>query len=215
MVSNLLDAVKRAGLRTSRIDLTAFAVLRSLGEVDALGVNPELHGNAEALVDVGAKVTNIVVHQNGVPRFVRILPMGGDNVTDAVSERMGVPFEQAESVKQELGVSVGSAPMPVLHPAAGVIDSTAGAFLDEVRGSLAYYATQPGALQVRRVVLSGGGGLLPGLGQRLATTVQLPVQRGSALAAIRVGKTGLGPEQLEAVDSQLAVSVGLAMAEAS
>ena len=56
----------------------------------------------EALVDVGARVTNIVVHQGGVPRFVRILLMGGQDVTDAVAERMGVPQQQAEAMKQQL-----------------------------------------------------------------------------------------------------------------
>ena len=61
----------------------------------------------EALVDVGARVTNIVVHQGGVPRFVRILLMGGQDVTDAVAERMGVPQEQAEALKQQLGLGVG------------------------------------------------------------------------------------------------------------
>ena len=67
---------------------------------DGVSVLPA-HGDAEALVDVGSRVTNIVVHQNGVPRFVRVLLMGGDNVTEAVAERLGVPFDQAEGVKQQ------------------------------------------------------------------------------------------------------------------
>ena len=45
----------------------------------------------EALVDIGARVTNIVVHQGGVPRFIRILLMGGQDLTDAVAERHGCP----------------------------------------------------------------------------------------------------------------------------
>ena len=82
------------------VDLTSFAVIRSLADADHLGMGAEV----EALVDVGARVTNIVVHQGGVPRFVRILLMGGQDVTDAVAERMGVPQEQAEAMKQQLGL---------------------------------------------------------------------------------------------------------------
>ena len=48
----------------------------------------------EALVDVGARVTNIVVHQGGAPRFIRILLMGGQDLTDAVAERMGVALRR-------------------------------------------------------------------------------------------------------------------------
>jgi LmbE family N-acetylglucosaminyl deacetylase len=41
----------------------------------------------KALVYIGARVTNIIVHEGGTPRFVRILLMGGADVTDALSER--------------------------------------------------------------------------------------------------------------------------------
>jgi type IV pilus assembly protein PilM len=213
MILSALDAVKRAGLTASQVDLTPFAVLRSLGRVDHAGVMS--NGGAEALVDIGAKVTNIVVHQNGVPRFVRILLMGGDNVTDAVSERLGVPFEHAVGVKQELGMSPVRGEVTSDHPAARVIEASAGSFVEEVRGSLDYYAAQPGSVPVQRVVLSGGGARLGGLGQRLAAATRLPVEPGAATAALHVGKTGLTPDQLSYVEPQIAVPVGLALGVAS
>ncbi len=213
MVLSALDAVKRAGLTVTQVDLTPFAVLRSLGRIDQTGAMA--NGGAEALVDIGAKVTNIVVHQNGVPRFVRILLMGGDNVTDAISERLGVPFEQAVGVKQELGMSPVRGEVGSDHPAARVIEASAGSFVEEVRGSLDYYAAQPASVPVQRVVLSGGGARLSGLGQRLAAATRLPVEPGAATAALQVGKTGLTPEQLSYVEPQIAVPVGLALGVAS
>ena len=84
------------------VDLTSFAVVRSLSDSDALGIGSQV----EALVDVGARVTNIVIHHGGVPRFVRILLMGGQDITDAVAERMGVPQAQAEAMKQQLGIGL-------------------------------------------------------------------------------------------------------------
>jgi type IV pilus assembly protein PilM len=213
MVNSTLDAVKRAGLQTSQIDLTPFAVLRSIGRIDETGSMGG--GGLEALVDIGAKVTNIVIHQNGVPRFVRILLMGGDNVTDAVSERLGVPFEQAVGVKQQLGISPTRGEVTSDHPAARVIEASASAFLEEVRGSLDYYRSQPNSLPIQRIVLSGGGARLTGLAQRLAAATRLPVQPGSALAALRVGKTGLSPDQLSYVEPQITVPVGLALGMAS
>jgi type IV pilus assembly protein PilM len=213
MVQAALDATKRAGLTATQVDLTPFAVLRALGRFDELGVRSQ--GGAEALVDVGAKVTNIVVHQNGVPTFVRILLMGGDNVTDAVSERLGVPFEQAVGVKQQLGMSPVRGEAVSDHPAARVIESSAGAFVEEIRGSLDYYLAQPSSVPLTRVVLSGGGARLNGLGQRLAAATRLPVEPGAATSALRVGKTGLTPDQLSYVEPQIAVPVGLALGVAS
>jgi type IV pilus assembly protein PilM len=215
MVESALDAVKRAGLQATQIDLTPFAVLRSLGHFDDLGMNAGSAGGAEAIIDIGAKVTNIVIHQNGVPRFVRILLMGGDNITDAVSERLGVPFDQAVGVKQQLGMATVRGEVSSEHPAARVIETAASSFIEEVRGSLDYYLAQPASTPLQRVMISGGGARLAGLGQRLAAATRLPVEAGAATAALRIGKTGLSDDQLSYVEPQIAVPVGLALGVAS
>ena len=215
MVMTALEAAKGAGLQPLQVDLTPFAVLRSLAQIDHVGTQPGMQGGAEAIVDVGATVTNIVIHQNGVPRFVRILLMGGDHVTDAVSERLGVPFEQAVAVKQQLGMSPVRGEIVSEHPAARVIEASATSFLEEIRGSLDYYLAQPASVPLQRVVLSGGGARLGGLAQRLAAASRLPVHPGAAMASLRIGKTGLTPEQLSYVEPQIAVPVGLALGVAS
>jgi type IV pilus assembly protein PilM len=215
MVLSALEAVKRAGLTAAQVDLTPFAVLRSLGRVDEVGGAPASESGAEALIDVGAKVTNIVIHQNGNPRFVRILLMGGDNVTEAVSERLGVPFDQAIAVKQQVGMSPNRGDTPSDHPAARVIEASAGSFVEEVRGSIDYYLAQPSSVPLQRIVLSGGGARLAGLGSRLAAATRLPVEPGVASAALNIGKTGLTDEQLSYVEPQIAVPVGLALGVAS
>ncbi len=211
MVTTHLDAVTKAGLNASQVDLTPFAVLRSLATVDNFGAMAD----AEALVEVGSKVTNIVVHQNGVPRFVRVLLMGGDNVTEAVAERMGVPFEEAAGIKHQgsLGTVPGVATSE--HPADRVIESSGHMFVEEVRGSLDYYLAQPGSVPLRRIVVSGGGARLGGLAQRLALATRLPVDPASPLSSLKVGKTGLTDEQLTFVEPLVTVPVGLAMGVAS
>lgn len=211
MVDNALLAVEQAGLSPSMVDLTSFAVLRSLVSMDHTGLDSL---DAEALVDVGASVTNIVVHQGGVPRFVRILLMGGADITDAVAERLGVPLDQAESVKQTTGLALvaGSAEA---HPANRAIESTGSAFVEEVRGSLDYFMAQSGAPRIGRVVLSGGGSRLFGLVERLSSATRLPVQMARPMASLKLGKTGLTDEQLAYVEPMVTVPVGLAMGVAS
>jgi len=209
MVGNALQAVTQAGLKPTMVDLTSFAVLRSQVTSSA-GFEVE----AEALVDIGASVTNIVVHQGGVPRFVRILLMGGGDITDAVAERLGIPADQAESVKQTTGLALipGQAEA---HPANRAIESTGSALVEEVRGSLDYYAAQAGAARLTRVVLSGGGSRLTGLAERLAAATRLPVEAARPMSLLSLGRTGLTDEQLVYVEPMVAVPVGLAMGVAS
>jgi type IV pilus assembly protein PilM len=207
MVQNALDVVKKAGLTPEMVDLNSFAVLRSLVSMDVTGLDSM---QAEALIDVGASVTNIVVHQGGVPRFVRILLMGGGDVTDAVAERLGVPQEQAEAVKQQSGLS-SMAGGAAADPADRAIEATGSAFVEEVRGSLDYFMSQPGAARIGRIVLSGGGSRLNGLMDRMASATRIPVQAARPMSVLKIGKTGLTEDQLAFVEPMVTVPVGLAM----
>lgn len=208
-VDDTLAAVLGAGLQPTMVDLTSFAVLRSQAHVQS-ALAP-LH--AEALVDVGASVTNIIIHQGGAPRFVRILLMGGADITEAVAERLGVPVEQAEEVKQMTGLSL--APGPDDHPATRVIEEAGSSLVEEIRGSLDYYLAQSDSVQIERVVLSGGGSRLTGLAERLAGASRLPVEVAHPLSLLRLGKTGLTEEQLAYSEAVLTVPVGLALGRAS
>ena len=209
MVNGALAAVKRAGLRPTSVDLSSFAVLRSLAQPDHLG----LQSDAEALVDVGSRVTNVVVHQGGVPRFVRILLAGGQDVTIAIADRIGLPAEEAESLKHRVG-SPEAASGGVESTAEVVVDTAVSSFVDEVRGSLDYYSSLGGA-PLSRVVLTGGGSRLHGLARHLSLATRLPVEPGSPFSHLELGRTGLTSDQLAFVEPLAVVSVGLALGAAA
>lgn len=195
-------AAEAAKLQPVAVDLTSFAVLR------ALNAMPIDDPSGEALVDIGARVTNVVVHSAGVPRFVRILLMGGQDVTDALSERVGASLAEAEQIKHHVGM-VGGA--DDLHDATRAVQATAAAFIDEIRGSLDYYHASHPHHPVSRIVLSGGGSLLRGLADRLQEAVRVPVHAGDPLYRLRLGRTGLSSDQLALVQPLAATPIGLAM----
>lgn len=210
MVRVAVDAVTKAGLHPVAVDLTPFAVLRSLGGGGGvMGLDTE----SEAIIDVGAHVTNIVVHQNAVPQFVRVLLLGGDDLTDQIAERLGVDASTAEGTKATLSLAADPAHADP-HPAQRALEAGANQWVDEVRQSLEYHVGQTG-IRIRRIVLTGGGSQLGGLAQRLATSSRLPVVVASPLAGLEVGRTGLEPEQLASVAARMAVPVGLALGRAS
>ena len=194
-------ATELAGLSVQGVDLTPFAVLRSLGRQTGAEVE------TEALIDIGARVTNIVVHSGGVPRFVRILLVGGQDVTDAVAEQLKVPLAQAELLKQQVGGGFDEGLEEVLRTVAG----TAQDFVTEIRGSLDYYAASNPTAPVERLVVTGGGSRLEGILDRLAAATRLPVTAGDPMASLRIGNTGLDDAQLQFVTPLAAVPVGLAM----
>ena len=180
------------------MDLAAFALVRSIAGTAEPGA-------AEMVVDIGGTVTNIVVHEGGVPRFVRILVMGGSSITEGLQTTLGISYEEAEAAKQQ----------PPTPDAARLVAERAGRLVEEVRGSLDYFRALPDAIPVRRAILSGGASQLRGLPQRLAEALLLPVEPAHPLQYLRIGKVGLSTEQLAEAEPFLAVPVGLAMRAAA
>jgi type IV pilus assembly protein PilM len=200
MLAGHLRAVKQAGLRPVGIDLNSIALLRSLAPVAGFGEG------AEALVDVGARVTNMVVHDSGVLRFVRILLMGGEDVTSTLQRVLELDHDAAERAK--LAASAGDD----VEPETGeLVEQRLEVFIEEVRGSLDFYRSQQDATPLARVMVSGGGSLLGPLVERLQAAIGVPVEHGRTLAGVRVGHLGLDASQLAALEPTIAVPVGLAL----
>jgi type IV pilus assembly protein PilM len=84
------------------VDLDAFAIQNSF-ELS----QPTEGDEAVALIDIGAAVMKTNVVRGGVCMFARDIPFGGNNYTEAIVQRLGVSWEQAEAAKQgqEVGVN--------------------------------------------------------------------------------------------------------------
>ena len=207
MVGSIIDVVRAAKLEPVGLDLDAFAMLRSLAPEGLL----EDRGG-EMLIDIGASVTNIVVHERGVPRFVRILLMGGNSITDSLTGTLELEYDEAEDLKARTGISEDYGFDD--NEGARLITERALRFVDEIRGSLDYYSAQTDAVPVRRAIISGGASQLPNLRERLGETLRMPVDRGHPMQELKIGNVGLASEQLIEAEPYLAVAIGLAMGAA-
>lgn len=230
MIQNTVAAVESAGLRPTAIDLSSFALARSLvpegrfalpeatDDVDKQGV-----GTAIALINISFGLTNIVVVEEGVPRFARVTPLAGSDLTQSIADALGLTFEEAE----ELKVSVGLPPLDESGPVSGddlpenlrthaaaaqnVLENQVTHFIAEIRRSLDYYMTQ--ATEVREIttlILSGAGSKLRNFPAHLERGLQAKVEIGDPLAQLQATPK-LDASVLEREKVSLAVSIGLAL----
>ncbi|MFP4636417.1 MAG: type IV pilus assembly protein PilM [Nitriliruptoraceae bacterium] len=199
MVTNHVDAATQAGLKPVGVDLNPFSVLRAMGD------DRQFDQGSQVLIDVGAGVTNIIVQAHGIPSFVRILVLGGDDITRALSSGLSLPPDQAEATKRQTLVGNQA------DTAGRIVTEQADAFIDEVRSSLDYYQAQTGSSQLSGVVLTGGGAALPGLTDRMAEALRLPVEVGNPFDHYPAKNTVYGEEDLQRVGPSLATAIGLAL----
>ena len=202
MVDGFVTTAAAGGLDTSGVDLTPFAIARALstsarGEAGIAG--------SEAVIDVGAATTNILIHHNGEPRFVRILLVGGNDATSALSEELSVSYDEAEAIKLDLTGGVGQ------EKARTLMDKQVGILVEEIRGSLDYYLSQEDSEPVSSILLTGGASLTVGLRERLEQTLKTQVQVGSPLTQLNVSRSGLTAQQVDQVQPVAAAAIGLAL----
>ena len=205
MVDQHVEAILAARLEPVGVDLIPFALVRAVGTTDGMGLDSTEAGG-EAVVDVGADVTNICVHERGVPRFVRILPSGGGDITSAVATALSITDEQAESLKR--GVESEGAPPPA--EAEEVVRKRAAALADEIRSSLDFYRTQSPGAQVTRILVTGGGSKVAGLEDLMTRRIGIATERGHPFAKVNL-QVNLTEEERAEAEPLLAVAIGLAI----
>lgn len=202
MVEAVVESVTAAGIEPLGVDLSPFAVARAVspvarGEIGLAG--------SEAVVDIGAGVTSILVHNNGEPRFVREVLIGGDEITEAIATNAHLTYEEAEAVKLDLSRGVGS------DDVREILDQRTSLLVEEIRSSFDYYATLADSDPILSVVVTGGGSLTPGLIDKLDDALRIKIQPAAYFADLQTKKSGLTPEQLQQVEPLAGVAVGLAM----
>ena len=206
MVRSLLAAAEGAALGASMVDLIPFALMRALTPIGLLN---DLQPTAEAIVSVGASITNVVVHQRGVPEFVRMLGVGGDDITRGIATELQVDADTAEDLKRR---AHPDSPDDLESRTAQIVAAQSSLLIEEIRGSLDYYQAQPEASPIGRIVLTGGGSRTIGLLDSLEQTLGISVEEGHPLAGLELARTGIPEARLLDSEPLLAVPIGLALA---
>lgn len=200
-VIETVHAVEAAGLHVHQVDLACFATLRAAAQ---------LAEDTEALLDIGANGTTIVVHTDGVPNLVRTVPRGGAELTKALTTRLGITTDQAEELKCRAGL-VLDAEQP---EAAAVIQEALRPLITELRSSFSYYANTNVEAPIQRVALVGGGALLPGLTDELSRQLGVPAFLPDPLQRVNDTRRGGRHDNLDRFRSAAAVSIGLTLGAA-
>ncbi|MFA5946681.1 MAG: type IV pilus assembly protein PilM [Patescibacteria group bacterium] len=194
LVASYVTLFKDLGIELMSLETETFAMTRSLVGKEKSHV---------LLVDVGAERSNLAIVDQGIPLLTRVIKGGGNAITQALSQTMGIGFDEADAMKRDLGFAAdGKLPLPILEALKPIVH--------EIRYALGLYAEQVGgsAKPVEKIVVTGGSAHLPGLSQYLTQSLNMNVYLGDPWARVLApaGLRGI----LEEIGPRFSVAVGLA-----
>ncbi|PKI90258.1 hypothetical protein CW368_10795 [Actinomycetales bacterium SN12] len=193
-IEELIATVSQAKLHTDAVDLSAFGLSRVLGTLAP-------KGSTALLIDIGEHLTQLVVAVDGVPRFIRVIPVdivpsrtGETEPVAGAAEPGSDPFggslrssrrrsREAEGVPLAPGM-----PAPLTPEQQAALVDLAG----KLRGTLSFYLGRPGASTIDVAWVSGAGSLYEQMCNVLNHIVGVDVVPLTALAVAR-SKTEIDP----------------------
>lgn len=174
VVESLMAALSRTDLSLEALTLEPIAAINVL-------IPPSMRRLNVALVDIGAGTSDIAITEEGTVTAYGMVPVAGDEMTEALSDQFLLDFPDAERMKREitvhdevtiqdiLGMETTLAKEDVLSAIRPSVQTLAHAIANEI---LNLNGKAPKA-----VMLVGGGSLTPELPQHLARCLQLPDNR--------------------------------------
>lgn len=220
MINALLSAVRRSGLKVSGIDVACLALVRALIPTTGLLGNSGGPSVCRGIADVSSSVSTLVVALDGTMKFSRTVNFSSDRFARSLSELRGIPFDDAQSLVQRVGLA---GPLPpdkefysdeVIHETQATLGKVALELAEEIRRSFDYYQGQEYSTPVTELILSGRGALLRNLDSYLAESLRIPVTVGNPLAHVEYNASGLSDAAVAFAAPCLSVAIGLALPEA-
>ncbi|MDP3788817.1 MAG: pilus assembly protein PilM, partial [Candidatus Omnitrophota bacterium] len=132
----------QAGLSARVLDVTSLANVNSF-----LTATKRNKSEIAAIINIGAKATDINIISEDVLYFTRSIQIGGDELTKSLAESLSMNMKDAEELKvnpKDKIAEVAEKTKTILHT-----------IVDEIHLSFSYYENQSGR-NIEKVYLSGG-----------------------------------------------------------
>src|SRR5699024_6961097 len=174
VVQSLLAALKRATLEMEGLTLEPIAAIHVLIPASMRRLNV-------ALIDIGAGTSDIAIANHGTVSAYGMVPVAGDEITEAISDTYLLDFKEAELAKQQ-AVNDGKTTInDILGFDSEITLEELTQNIDEkingLTSLLGEKILQLNAKAPQAVMLIGGGSLTPKLPEKLAQYLQLPNNR--------------------------------------
>lgn len=208
VVDGLYAAVEDAGLHVSSLTLEPIAAIN-------IAIPEKFRLLNIALVDVGAGTSDISIVKDGSIIAFGMIPLAGDEVTEAIAKRFLTDFETAERVKRQCErkktvffKDIFGEKVQVTK--ADIAEITKDTIRDITKHIADRIVDLNGGQSVSAVFVVGGGGKHEGFTEVLAHHLDLPIERVAIRGAEVLGQVEFEQPGIQK-DSTLVTPLGICM----
>lgn len=185
--------VKSVGIGIKALELETFSLVRSLVGDDM---------GTFLIVDIGARVTNLILVEKSVIKVNRSLSIGGNEITSALAESLNISRPRAEIFKKENRDLFNDKETMVLIPPMEMI-------VNESLRIAASYLEKTGGGRIASIILSGGSAKIKGLDEYFSRITGIPTILGKPWRKISFDKRL--SFAIENIGTSYSVALGLAL----
>ena len=199
MVNDYINLVNLAGLNPCIIDVESFA-LQNIFEV-----NYEVKDENIALIDIGASKTSLNILKGDNSVFMRDVALGCGQINQKIISLVNCSFDESETIK--LGGQTDKISAEDLKE---IVIGVVSDWCTEIRRAIDFfYSTYPED-QIKRIMLSGGGGNIADFRQLLSNETASEVTTINPFSNF-VLDSSFDPAYIEQIAPQAAITIGLAI----
>lgn len=201
LLRNYLATLKGAGLNPVAMDASPLALMRAVPASD-----PQASG-MEVLVSIGAELTTVAVRDQGVPKFIRSLTVGGGKLTETIANTMHLEMAVAERLKR------GHVPpdAPQLAQARKAMSVEMRDLAEDVRGTVDFFMSQSEGGVIDRLLITGGASQTDGLASAIAGNISATIDKIDPFASVNAQGLDLAADKVDPARASSTTAIGLAL----
>lgn len=213
IASAYVDSVTMAGLKPASIDISSFAMIRTLAHTKQIDDSD----NANLCVLIGNESTDISVIHKGMPLFTHNILIGKKNMVETISSGMELSSGESERLLSETVLVTGGSPAindPQILKASSLVKNIFNNISGEVQKTMEFFLTQnPKFTEISKIFIGGWGVCPQNVDKYFNSRLKTEVEFCNTLA--NIDYTALeGEDFLNLVNQpKLSTLVGLAIKE--
>ncbi len=197
LVAEYIELIQTAGLNPKIIDVDTFA-LQNVYET-LPGLSPD---TVALLVDVGASKISLNILKGSNSLMMRDTVSGTNQILEALSDRLGIGIEAAETLLSEKKEEV------LIREISDQVSSAWCSQICEVVNSFRSNANEKG---LSTVLLSGGGASVKGFARKLQSEIDAAVSIMEPFSGLEIDEKMFPASRIRELGPQAPIALGLAM----